>query len=246
MGARDPAGTGRKWRACTILVLAALVGACATTPEYSALSDKDRFERFNRFSFRVHQGLDRFAIRPVARAYYAVPDKLTNRVSNFFANLRGPVDISNNLLQGKFKYGFSGIGRLLVNSTIGLGGLFDPATRIGLPRHQEDLGQTLAGWNVPSGPYIFLPIIGPSTPRHLAGRIGDWQIDPLARYDNSGRRNSLVILDRIDRRAELLSPGAEGLLERSNDDEYDAVRRQYQNLRDGQIGVEPPDLFDFD
>lgn len=228
-----------------LVVLATLIVGCAGAQSYSSLADKDRFERVNRKSFRVHEGLDRFAIRPAARAYDAMPDKLQNRVSNFLDNLRGPVDISNNLLQGKFRYGFAGVGRFLLNSTIGLGGLFDPASKIGLESHPEDFGQTLAIWGVPSGPYLFIPVIGPSTARDLLGTVFDWQIHPITRHDDTSERNSLVVLALIDRRAELLSPGIEGALDRSRD-RYQRVRSEYQQRRDARIGVEPPDLFDFE
>jgi phospholipid-binding lipoprotein MlaA len=227
-----------------LLVSAALVlDACASL-EPAPLADlagKDRFARFNSASFDTHEGIDRLLLRPVARGYSWLPDKIQRRVSNFFENLRGPIDISNNLLQGKPKHGFSGIGRLIVNSTIGVGGLFDPASRIGLPRHAEDFGQTLAVWGVPSGPYIFLPIIGPTTARDLAGLAVDWRINPITQYHDTSARNSLIALDVIVKRSEFLSDADEGARGRA-DDEYNFVRSNYEQARDDSIfDGNPPD-----
>jgi phospholipid-binding lipoprotein MlaA len=241
-----PAGPLHAIGTLILAVLSLGLVACASVDTRTSLADKDRFEDFNRASYNVQDRLDRSVIRPIARGYDSLPEKIQGRVSNFFDNLRGPVDISNNLLQGKLKRGFSGIGRLLVNSTVGLGGLFDPATRMGLPRHPEDFGQTLAVYGVPSGPYIYLPVIGPSTARDLVGRIFDWQIDPLLQHDDTSTRNSLFVLDKIDSRSEFLSAATEGALERS-DDEYIEVRSEYDTTRQNQIcDCEQTEFLDFD
>jgi phospholipid-binding lipoprotein MlaA len=222
-------------RSVIAVVLAALaMTGCATIDTSTSLAEKDRFERLNRASYRVHNGIDRVFIKPVARAYDALPNKLQNRVANFFDNLRGPVDVSNNLLQGKFKRGFSSLGRLIVNSTIGLGGLFDPAAKMGMPRYEEDFGQTLATWGVPSGPYLFVPVLGPSTARDLLGRVFDWQIDPVSQNDDTSTRNTLVVTREIEKRSEYLSDSTEGVLNRSFD-EYGAVLSQYGQTRERQI-----------
>ena len=226
----------------TLIVVAFWISACAaidTTP----LAEKDRFQRFNQASYNLHDRIDRAVIKPVARGYDALPDKIQNRTSNFFANLHGPIDITNNLLQGKFKRGFSGIGRLLVNSTIGLGGLFDPAARMGMPQYREDLGQTLATWGVPSGPYVFVPIIGPTTVRDLFGRVGDWQYDPISQNDDTSTRNTLVVGREIDNRAELLTDAIEGTIDRASNP-YARVRSMYdQSRRDAIFDGNPPDPF---
>lgn len=220
--------------------------SCASVDAGMSLAEKDRFERFNRASYNAQDRLDRAVIRPVARGYDALPEKLKGRVANLFDNLRGPIDISNNLLQGKFKRGFSGVGRLLVNSTIGLGGLFDPARRMGMPRYAEDFGQTLAVYGVSSGPYLFIPIIGPTTARDLVGRIFDWQIDPVLQHDDTSTRNSLFLLNRIDERSALLTAATEGALERS-DDPYGDVRSEYGTTRENQIcNCDRIEFLDFD
>ena len=222
----------------TILLLA--IGGCASTDRSDFGLERDRFRRINQASHNFNAKLDRYLIRPSARTYdRVVPDKLQRRTTNFFVNLRGPIDISNNLLQGKFKFGFSGIGRLLINSTIGLGGLFDPATRIGLPRHAEDFGQTLAVWGIPAGPYIVLPIIGPSNARDFAGTVLGWQIHPAVQHEDNSTRNALVVLEIVDTRARLL------VRDRSLDvsiDDYTHRRDAYEQEREFQIyDGNPPD-----
>lgn len=225
-------------------LLALMLTACANIESGASLAEKDRFERINMASYKIHNGIDRALIKPVARGYDALPDKVHGRVGNFFDNLRGPMDIANNLLQGKFKRGFSGIGRLLVNSTIGLAGLFDPASRMGMPRYAEDFGQTLAVWGFPSGPYLFVPIIGPTTARDFLGKVFDWQIDPVAQNDDTSTRNTLVVGREIERRSGFLSDAAEGSLERSRN-EYRFIRSQYEQAREDEIfDGNPPDWAD--
>jgi phospholipid-binding lipoprotein MlaA len=151
--------------------------------------------------------LDRKLIEPTARVYAKgdrdrLPGKIRARVRNFFTNWLGPIDITNNLLQGQFKQGFSGVGRMLVNSTIGFGGLFDPASRWGMPRYPEDFGQTFASWGVPPGPYLYLPLFGPRNARDLVGLILDWQINPITQYDDTSTRNGLFVVGVIDRRTD--------------------------------------------
>lgn len=235
----------RSPRLFALIALAFCVGACATI-DSTPLAQKDRFSRFNQASYRVHDRIDRALIKPVARGYDALPDKIQNRATNFFANLHGPIDITNNLLQGKFKRGFSGIGRLIVNSTIGLGGLFDPAARMGMPQYREDLGQTLATWGVPSGPYIFIPILGPTTARDALGRVGDWQYDPISQNDDTSTRNTLVIGREIDSRAALLTDAIEGTIERATNP-YVRVLTMYDTNRRNEIfDGDPPDPFEDD
>jgi phospholipid-binding lipoprotein MlaA len=238
--------TGARAPIAVVALAATLLGACANVETEAPLAEKDRLTRFNDASFNGYQRVDRFLLKPAARGYDALPDAIQGRLSNFFENLMGPIDISNNLLQGKPKRGFSGIGRLIVNSTIGLGGLFDPASRMGMPRHAEDFGQTLAVWGIPSGPYLVLPIIGPTTPRDLAGIALGWQIHPATQYDDTSTRNSLIALDLIDRRADYLSGATEGALDREPDP-YRAWRNYYDQRRRNDIfDGNPPDRFDFE
>lgn len=225
--------------------LLALAG-CASTDRIDYGLERDPFQRINLASHRFNTKLDRFVIRPSARVYDRVlPDKLQRRATLFFRNLRGPIDITNNLLQGKFRYGFSGIGRLLVNSTIGLGGIFDPAARMGLPRHAEDFGQTLAVWGVPAGPYLVLPLVGPTNTRDLAGTALGWQIHPTVQHDDNRTRNALIVLEIVDTRAGLL------VRDRSLDaavDDYVHRRQVYELERNHEIhdGNPPVDDAGFD
>jgi phospholipid-binding lipoprotein MlaA len=188
--------------------------------------------------YRFDRAFDRRLLRPVARGYDRfVPEVVDKKVRNVFDNLRGPVDIVNNLLQGKFVKGFSSLGRFLFNSTAGIGGLFDPATKVGLERHAEDFGQTLAVWGVPPGSYLIVPFLGPRSLRDWGGWAVDNYGDLLIRVDDQSTRNSLVLWRYISDRAVALP--AEPLLEESFD-EYVVVREAYwQNrlyeIRNGAI-----------
>jgi phospholipid-binding lipoprotein MlaA len=194
---------------CTLLVLcvvATSLGAgCATNPPSRVICD--RFAPVNSIAYRFDRMLDTRLIEPIARAYARgdadrLPGKTRRRVGNFFAHLLGPIDITNNFLQGKPVRGFSGIGRLLVNSTVGLAGLFDPASRWGMPRHSEDFGQTLATWGIPHGPYVYVPVFGPRSVRDLFGLAADLRLSPVIQADDTATRNALFIAAVIDRRTD--------------------------------------------
>ena len=195
--------------------------------------DIDRLERLNRAVYRFNRGFDRRVLRPVARGYdRVVPPKVEKRFRNFFVNLRAPIDIVNNFLQAKFAPGFADFGRFLFNSTIGLGGFFDPATKVGLERHEEDFGQTLAVWGVPSGGYLMLPFLG-------AGTVRDWGIWPFERrfdlvqqVEDRGTHNELLLWRYVSDRAALLP--AERTLDQSFD-EYIFVREAYLQHRRYEI-----------
>lgn len=194
-------------RAATLALAVAtvFVAGCAGIAPRSPIADP--FERVNRVSYRFDRMLDSNLIEPLARVYVKgdpekLPGKLRNRVSDFFTNLLGPIDITNNLLQGKLKRGFSGIGRLLVNSTVGLGGIFDPASRWGMPRYAEDFGQTLATWGIPNGPYLYVPVFGPRSARDLIGLAFDWQLSPVTQADDNSTRNGLFIVRLMDLRTD--------------------------------------------
>ena len=137
--------------------------------------DYDPWIRLNRGIFWFNDGADVYVLEPVAKGWhYVMPDRVETSVSNFFSNVRFPVIFINNLLQGKVGPAVIDFGRFAVNSTIGIGGLFDPATSWGLPRHNEDFGQTLGYWGIPPGPYLVLPLLGPSNPRDTAGLPVDY------------------------------------------------------------------------
>lgn len=223
------------------------ISGCASVPARQPLNDP--IKGINCAIYRGNTALDRALIRPLARTYMRgdkdkLPGKLRRRVSNFFDNLRGPIDISNNFLQGKFKRGFSGIGRLLVNSTIGLGGLFDPAARWGMPEYTEDFGQTLATWGVPPGPYLVLPVLGPSSVRGLFGIFFDWQLSPITQYEVRSTRYGLYALRIVENRAGLLT--RDYTLELQYD-EYIYLREAYatESFNDAFYDGDAPTDFSF-
>jgi len=150
------------FRAIAILFVAVLSGACASTPDNTASYGSDPWEPVNRGVYTFNDALDRAALKPVVKGYRKViPAFLRRGAGNFFTNLRAPLTIVNQLLQGKGRAAMNDTGRLLLNSTVGVGGLFDPATPAGLEQHDEDFGQTLATWGVADGPFVMLPLLGP-------------------------------------------------------------------------------------
>ncbi len=168
--------------------------------------EKDTFETLNRDIFYVNERLDHYALRPVAVAYTKVmPDPLERGIGNFFDNLDEITNVVNDLLQGKFKQAGHDSGRFLINSTIGVGGLFDVATRAGISKSDgEDFGQTLAVWGVGEGPYLMLPLFGPSTLRDAPSKFIDSLTNPLTYVEDVRARNSARALDLLNTRTELL------------------------------------------
>jgi len=189
-------------RAMAIATLLLLAAGCAATPGRT-LND-DPWEKMNRGIYKFNDTLDRAALRPVAKGYKAIaPQWVRSGVGNFFANITYPVTIVNQFLQGNGRLGLRDTGRFLVNSTIGVAGLVDVATRMGLEANREDFGQTLAKWGVGSGPYITLPFFGPSTLRDAPSRIVDYFTQPLSYADMSweselGIRAIGIVHDRAD------------------------------------------------
>ena len=176
------------WRGALALLLALGLSACAGTGGHP----KDPLEPINRATFSFNETADRYVMRPVAQVYDLAPLPVKVGVGNFFGNLGDFWIGVNNLLQGKFVDGLSDGGRLLVNSTVGIFGIFDIATELGLEKHDEDLGQTLGRWGVADGPYLVLPLLGPSNLRDTAGLVGDLRIDPIWTIEDMGERNRLT------------------------------------------------------
>ena len=164
------------------LLLAFLLAACAgnqpASPTYA--DDNDPYEGFNRKMFAVNMSLDRHILKPVAKGYLTVPQPVRASIRNFRNNLISPVTLSNDTVQGSWSRAGVSASRLLINTTVGVLGLFDPATAMGLPRHTEDFGQTLASWNVPQGSYHMVPVLGPRTTRSLGGTVVDFAMNPLS------------------------------------------------------------------
>jgi len=164
--------------------LASAQEATVTSEPAPAASSSDPWQGFNRNMFGVHQAVDGVVLEPVARGYRAItPRPVRTGVLNFLRNLKAPVIFANDVLQGEVGRAGNTAGRFAINTTLGIGGIFDPATSMGLERHDEDFGQTLAVWGIPSGPYLFVPLMGPTTVRDGAGQLVDSVFDPLTWAD---------------------------------------------------------------
>ncbi|MAK33482.1 MAG: ABC transporter [Acidiferrobacter sp.] len=186
--------------ALLIVVMLSAPGAALAEPT------PDPLQPFNRAMFTFNDAVDRVFFRPLAVGYRAVlPQPVRNGVNNFFNNLRAPTTLLNDILQGKPKRAQETINRFLVNSTIGLLGFVDIATRLGFPEHQEDYGQTLAVWGIPAGPYIVLPLLGPSTLRDAVGKVPEFYIaDPLWEPDDTAVTIARFSVRAVDIRSRLL------------------------------------------
>ena len=224
----------------TLAIVAATLCGCANVPA-DQRSAADPWEPINRSIFGFNTAVDNVTLKPIARGYqFIVPTPARTVVSNFYRNLRTPGSAINNFLQGKPKRGFSEITRFLFNSTMGIGGLFDVATAAGLEAKTEDIGQTAAVWGIPSGPYVMLPIFGPSTLRDAILFPVDYFTAPLYFYDNASLRSKLQVLRIIDIRSRLLA--AEKFLDDSKD-RYITLRESYLQNREYEIydGFPPED-----
>ncbi|MBD3649429.1 MAG: VacJ family lipoprotein [Pseudomonadales bacterium] len=189
----------------TPLIFLMLLGIFAPAVAAEEETNVDPLEPFNRKIHAFNDFADQKVLKPVAKGYRKVtPQFLRNRIGSVFDNLKDVNNAVNNVLQGKFKAGTSDVGRLLINTTIGLGGLWDPATRMGLGKHEEDWGQTFAVWGIPDGPYLVLPFLGPSSFRNAASRPFNSTLDPLFYLHPSDHRNTLYMIRVIDDRAGLL------------------------------------------
>lgn len=206
-------------------------------PAEDHTDDHDPWEGFNRAMFGVHRAVDNAVLEPVARGYRAItPRPVRSGVSNFLRNLRGPVILANDVLQGEFKRAGTTAGRFAINSTIGVAGIFDPATSMGLDRHDEDFGQTLAVWGVPSGPYLFVPLLGPTTIRDGGGRIVDVALDPITWSDFDGIdtfRISRTVVGAISTREALLDDI--DAIEAQGGDLYITYRSAFEVAREAAI-----------
>ena len=221
-------------------LLAVALAACASTPAAGANDIADPYEGFNRKMFAFNNGLDKYALDPAATAYKTVtPEFARDRVTDFLRNLRGPVIFANDVLQGEPDRAGTTFARFGINTTIGLLGLWDAATHMGLDRHNEDFGQTLAVWGVESGPYLVLPVLGPTTPRDLTGFGVDRAIDPLTwvQLDNDDDsdlaiRAGLGVVGALNTRVRL-----EDQINTLNaqPEPYIALRRIYSSSRQAQI-----------
>ncbi|MBC7779436.1 MAG: VacJ family lipoprotein [Proteobacteria bacterium] len=224
-----PTGASKARRAGIACLVAVVLTGCATTDA------RDPLEPLNRGIFEVNDAVDRAVVKPVAEAYVAVvPPVARTGVSNFFGNIYDVWNVVNNLLQGKVGTAFSDVGRIALNTTVGLLGVVDVASRVGLDKSDEDLGQTLGWWGLPHGPYLVLPFLGPSSVRDGTGTIVQLVLDPQSQIDDDATRWSLWGLRLINNRANLLS--AERVLDSAvSDDRYAFVRDAYFQRRRSQL-----------
>ena len=229
-----------------VLLIAVLVGlsGCATT-------NKDPLEGVNRGIYKFNDVVDKYAMKPVAKAYKAVtPTPVRTGISNFFNNLGTLTTVVNDLLQLKFAQAFTDAGRFVINTTFGIAGIIDVASKDNIPKHQEDFGQTLGHWGVGSGPYLVLPILGPSTVRDAGGLAFDTVTsDPITYLHNTGQiraHNQVRLVQFIDRRTQLLD--AKDLVDDASIDPYAFMRDAYLQRRASQVqdGIVPAELLQDD
>ena len=234
-----------KSRSITLItILCVLVlGGCAGTQNKHTDPVNDPWEGLNRKTFAFNQNMDK-VVRPIAVGYDKVmPDPLQRGVSNFFRNLEAPVTFLNLLLQGEFEKSLDTFGRFFLNSTVGLLGFFDLATKAGVPYHEEDLGQTFASWGYENSRYLMLPVFGPSTVRDGFGRYADSYVSPVGRQIWKNDVWAYWILRGIDLRAQYLDRDAE-----LNDayDPYVLMRDVWMQNRAYQIYDGDPPSADYD
>jgi phospholipid-binding lipoprotein MlaA len=207
------------------LLTMGLITGCATSG-----NAKDPIEGFNRAMYAFNDGLDKAVIKPVAKGYDAVlPNPVRTGVTNFFGNIADLFIGVNNLLQGKVSDGGGDLGRVAVNTTVGVLGVFDVASRMGLEKHEEDFGQTFGRWGMGSGAYVVLPLFGPRTVRDTGGLVLDVATDPVGYIDHVPTRNTLLTLRVINDRADLLP--AEKVIEEAALDKYSYIRDAYLQRR---------------
>jgi phospholipid-binding lipoprotein MlaA len=234
-------------RTATAAAIGILLGCCgcAARPGGAAAdadNDNDPAEPVNRAIFKANLAADHAVIRPVAQAYVDhVPEAVRQGVHNVVQNLQEPATVVNDLLQGRIAQAGRSVGRLAVNTTVGAGGVVDVAKKWGLPPHSADFGQTLAVWGVGEGPFVELPLLGPSNPRDALGTVVDLALNPLtyvggppATYASVAAGSANV----VDTRAEHLKDLDQ--LERNSLDYYAELRSVYRQHRDAEIAAAKP------
>ncbi len=226
-----------------IIALLLLLSGCASM---GSGHPADPLETVNRKIDVFNQKFDKAVAKPVAKGYRAVtPDPLDRGITNFFNNLSDVPSAANNLFQLKPLRALNDVGRVCVNSTIGLLGFFDVASDMGMPKYREDLGQTLGYWGVSDKPYLVIPFLGPSNLRDFFGLMGDFFLNPVS-YSTQGVYWSLVALNMVDRRADLIEAG--DVLDEAAVDRYSFMREFYLQKRESAIkdgqGSMDDDLFD--
>jgi len=219
----------RRLRLVTVCAIASLLmmGGCATT---GTGDPRDPLEPMNRAIYKFNDGVDTVLMKPLAEVYQAViPPLVRTGVSNVFSNLNDVIVMLNNTLQGKFVPALSDFSRIMFNTTIGILGIFDVATDLGIEKNDEDFGQTMGFWGVGDGPYLVVPLLGPNNVRDLLGRFVDWETDPTSFLNPNRDRNAVQGFRLVTRRADLLS--ASKVLEVASIDDYAFLRDAYLQRR---------------
>lgn len=235
--------------AAVVLAAAMLLAGCASGGTHQERHPDDPWEGFNRKVFAFNDVLDRYALKPVARGYrFITPDPVETGVGNVFTNLGEPRTVLNSLLQGKVRNASIATSRFLINTTVGVAGLWDVASRMEITGHKEDFGQTLGVWGWEGSRYLVLPLLGPSTLRDTGGMPADMYSYPTTYIEDDQTRLGLTALRLVDKRAGLLDQ--EALIQ---GDRYSFVRdawlqRRRFEVSDGELGDDPfaSDEFNFD
>lgn len=229
-----------------LMICTILFSGCATVE--GPPNPDDPFESFNRAMYEFNDTLDIYVLKPVAKGYRAVtPDPVDKGITNFFNNIDDILVIFNDVFQLKFEQFASDTARFVFNTTFGVFGFMDVATDFGLPKHEEDFGQTLGYWGVESGPYLVLPVFGPSSVRDGIGFVVDSETEFNIIYDSISEAHTLGMLSvkYIDKRADLLS--ASNIIEETAPDPYSFIRDAWTQRRQNLIyDGEPPDEFSND
>lgn len=226
------------WLRLSWAALVLMLAGCASVPE-GYQDPRDPWEGYNRAVTKFNDDFDAGVYRPVARGYKKVAPRFVDRgVTNFFGNQLDVVSALNNFLQLKLGRAASDLGRVAINSTVGLLGVIDVASDLEIPVYREDLGQTLGYWGVPTGPYLVWPVLGPNNVRDSFGLVGDWYSTPVAYLPSLEWRVGLGVLYGVDTRADLL--GASEVLQQAALDPYSFTRDAYLQKRrydvhDGQL-----------
>lgn len=227
-----------------LLVMMVLLAACASNPATMTDPENDPWEDMNRRVFNLNMAVDKAIFKPVAKGYAKITPRPVKRgIRNILDNLNSPVVIVNLALQGKLKESAIGTGRFLLNSTIGVLGVFDVASKAGMPDYDEDFGQTLAVWGYDKSRYVMLPLLGPATFRDGIGRIGNSQVSGEGWFIREHHQPIPYVLDAIDLRARLL-PQDKTFLEAP--DPYALIRDAYLQQREYVIFDGNPPLPDYD
>ncbi|WP_249673071.1 MlaA family lipoprotein [Pseudomonas abieticivorans] len=213
------------------LAKACLIAGVMLSPLVAQAADEDPWEGVNRVIFRFNDTVDTYAFKPLAQGYqYITPQFVEDGIHNFFRNIGDVGNFANDVLQAKPRAAGIDVTRVIFNTTFGVLGFIDVGTRMGLQRNDEDFGQTLGKWGVGSGPYVMLPLLGPSTVRDAIAKYPDSYTQPYPYMDDMSLRNSVFGLNMVDTRASLLS--AEKLI---NGDKYIFIRNAYLQNREFKV-----------